>query len=240
VDEYSRTSESKTEKENGRSYQSKQKGSGIMLDIHKLASHKVGDIVTLSDLQTQIEFNSLKVDFVIDAVRHYNEPSGVFKFTGYVVHADGKPDEPPYMILIKEVGNAHDVFVYYLDSNHEFYVAKDGQPPCEVMNFVLNDTRDNFRSRIECDVAYKEGSTHVVWDLQGTTFGVKYKESEGVYTGDFSDSIVTLGEFFTNSDNKGNSYCLMDWSGDIDPGFLEIWYGCVIKNHEIEIFSVRN
>jgi hypothetical protein len=35
-----------------------------------------------------------------------------------VVHADGKPDEPPYMILIKEVGEVHDIFVYYLDGNH--------------------------------------------------------------------------------------------------------------------------
>jgi hypothetical protein len=198
----------------------------------KLSSHKVGDIITLSDLQTQIEFDSLKVDFVVDEVRHYQEPSDLFKYTGYVVHADGKPDEPPYLILIKEVGEVRDVFVYYLDSSHEFYVTRDGLPPCDVMEVILNDTKENFRSRIECVVAYKEGSNPVVWDLQGTTFGVRYHDTKT------TEGIVTLGEFFTNSDNKGNNYCLMDWKGGIDPGFLEVWYGCTVKEHEIEIFSV--
>lgn len=202
-------------------------------NLQDIARYHIGDIITLSDLQTQIEFDSPSVDFTIDEVRHYREANGVFELYGFIVHTTRSgQEEPPYMIVAKVAGNAHDMFIYYLDSSSELYIAKQGQPECVYVDALFTQSHDNFKDRIAVDIAYGEEVKNVSWDLQDTTYGVRYKSTNK------EEGIVTLGDFYTNDDNKGNSYCLMIWTGRIEKGYIEIWYGANIKDHEVDFLPV--
>ena len=49
----------------------------------------------------------------------------------------------------------------------------------------------------------------------------------------------TLAEYFTNDDTRGNPHCFVEWTGDAETGYMEIWYGCEIENTDIEVFKVN-
>jgi hypothetical protein len=47
----------------------------------------------------------------------------------------------------------------------------------------------------------------------------------------------TIAEYGTNSEIN-NPYAFLDWSGE-DEGWVEIWYGCPIKEYEVNILSIK-
>ena len=186
---------------------------------------RVGDIIALSDLQTQTEFGKMSVDFPIKEVRKYTEPNGVFQYIGYLVDA---PNDQELLIVVKTMGKDFEIYVYYLDTSAQFYKAAAGQEECPFY-VLLSDDRQDLTKRIEAQVNSKSGLHPVTWDQQTVTHGVRYEDTDG------AEGICTVGEYFTNDENDGNNFCLVDWKGDADKGLLEIWYGCLIKNYEVEM-----
>jgi hypothetical protein len=199
-----------------------------MKDIQELISCQRGDIVSLSDFQTCAEFKGIKVDFQISRVRNYEDQEGRFSIVAYEL--EGPNEETPYMLVIKIVGEDYDVFVYYLDNAGEF----DGDPENPYAENILTEDEDNLVDRIEVDVHYEEGDLEVVWDLQDQTHGVRYEDDAE------DEGICTIAEYYTEDDNKNNQYCLVDWKGDSEDGSIEMWYGCLIKDHEVEIIPVED
>jgi hypothetical protein len=188
--------------------------------------YHVGDLISLSDLQTQLEFKKEIVDFPIRDIRQYVEPSGVFTYIGYMVEA---PTGQEFMIVVKSMGEDYEVYVFYMDQSGTLYEAEDGQDSCPHWCLLSDDLKD-LRKRFEAYVEGPKGNRSVTWDRQTVTHGIEFRDTNT------TEGICSLGEYFTNDENDGNNFCLLDWKGDAAKGLLEIWYGCRIENSEIELF----
>lgn len=201
------------------------------MKYEELMNYGEGDIITLSDFQTQEQFEAPEVDFRIISVRTYEEPDGAFTYRGYIlIPPDAEEDrEEKYMILLMQSGDVHEIRVYYLDAGDEVYEAPEGEEECPF--YALLDLEENaLGERLESIISTEKGDRDVTWDLQDQTHGVLVTESE-------NECLCTLGDYYTEDDNGGNNYCLIDWRGDEKDGWIELWYGCPIKEHEIEIVS---
>lgn len=195
-------------------------------DVSEFLGFGVGDVVTLSDLQTQAQYNDTDIDFRIVGLRHYHEPNDCFTLTCYMLEDPGE-DDLPLMLVVKQVNDVYDLFVYYLEEEGELYAAEDGQEECPLL-ILFKEDEDDLKERIE---AVKEDKT-ITWDKQnGSTFGVEYEDDEG------DTGITTLAEYYTEDENEGNDRCLVDWRGSKDIGSVEAWYGCIVEDHEVEILA---
>lgn len=183
--------------------------------------YKVGDILTLSDLQTQEEFKKLSVDFTIREIRTYKEPNEVFTYIGYSITTPNKQD---LLILVKTMGEAFEVYIFYRDTGEPLAA---GSPLLCLLTDDLSDLIVRMGAQVPNEGA--EGMHTVTWDRQTVSHGVQYEDTSDI------EGICTLGEYFTNDPNGGNDFCLVDWKGDATKGFLEVWYGCKIQNSEITI-----
>lgn len=185
----------------------------------------VGDIITLSDLQTQAEFNELHVDFVIKEARVYNEPNGLFAYTAYICDYPNE-QEQTIMVLLRESGDAFDILVYYQDQEGD---------ACDYEGLFNEDGQD-LVERFEVDLHLSKGESRVVWDKKqaGSTFGTDTVVVDS--DGNESHDIKTLAEYFTDDDTDNNPHCLIEWTGESDAGWIELWYGTEIRPEDIEIY----
>ena len=109
------------------------------------------------------------------------------------------------------------------------FEAPAGVGVCPLHAF-FNETGLDFVSRFEAQVTDQTGTHPVVWDKQVSTYGIKLRSTVD------GEGICSLGEYYTSDENGGNNYCMLDWKGTVSKGFIETWYGCPIKNSEIEFF----
>ena len=191
---------------------------------------RVGDIISLSDLQTQTEYNKMLVDFIIREARTYSEPNSVFTYYGYLVEAPNA-NHDLYLLLVKTMKEAFEAYVFFKDvgASGPLFTALEGQDPCPLMAF-FNDEKKDFTPRFEAQVTDASGVHAVTWDRQTSSYGVDFASTTD------GKGICSLGEYYTNDENGGNSYCLLDWKGDTTKGYIEAWYGCPVKNSEIALF----
>lgn len=197
-----------------------------MKPIEELIKGQIGDIVSLSDFQTCAEFKSTSVDFRIRGIRSYEDPENRFSLTAYEL--EGPNEDTPFMLVVKQVDDLHDVFVYYLDISGE--LDGDSNNPYYAL---LTEDRQNLLDRIEVTVHYDDGEQDITWDIQDQTHGVRFSDS------DENEGSCTLAEYFTEDDNRNNNFCLVDWKGDEDDGEIDMWYGCNIKDTEVVIIQVE-
>lgn len=195
--------------------------------IQDLILCNVGDAITLSDFQTMSNADAISQEFIVKKARRYNAPDNVFSYTGLLV--DGA-DDVSYMILIKTAGQEQEIYVYYLDTEGELYDAKDGQDNCPLWA-LFDDNLDDLNERIFAVVVSGETEKEVNWDKQSVINGVKFKDGD-------QEGVCTIGEYYTGDDNSGNNYCLIDLRGGVREGYIEIWYGCPIKEHEITLTKI--
>jgi hypothetical protein len=200
-----------------------------MKSINDFIGFEVGDIITLSDIQTQKEFKEMEVDFKIIQTREYRHPNGVFAYTGYIASYQATPEdeEQQIMLLVRQIGDDFDLQVYYMDN----------EGTSEEFEALFVENEEDLLDRFEVQLHFGEEDLDVTWDRQGpTNFGVNYSSSDD----DEDDEIIkTLAEYFTNDDTRGNPYCLIEWSGDKVGGYVEIWYGCEITVDDVEIFHTN-
>lgn len=199
--------------------------------VQELASYRVGDLITLSDLQTQIEASDLAKEFPITQVRKYRHPEGIFEHTGYLI--DG-PEDVTYMVLVKTVGQNHEIYVYYIDTEGRLYEAEEGDEECPLWG-LFDENQDELLERIEACVQFGDGEEDyrdVSWDKQDVFNGVVIDDGE-------TEGVCCLGEYYTGDENDGNNYCLLDVRGNTDDGYIEVWYGTPIKDHEIDFLRIE-
>ena len=131
------------------------------MDISNLINARVGDILTLSDLQTQISEDESKKDYLVIDIRTYTEPNAVFKFTGLIFQDD---EERDMMLLIREVDKESDYMLYYMDNEgnmgafREYFLTEDGKDLTEAFNANVEG--------IEIEWVKKSAGTH---------FGIEYQ-----------------------------------------------------------------
>lgn len=204
---------------------------------------KEGDIITLSDLQTQVEFNSTSADFLIKEVRTYTEPSGSFTYTGYLAAykpGDEIDEQKGIMLLVRDFKDiGYDLRVYYLDQDgpvgdYEVILERkpcvsesDEEPDEEDIPEITVDLSDRFDNVLYLD----NEEFHVTWDKQGVTFfGVETRSTS------MKNDQKTIAEYFTDDETKGNPHCFIEWTGDEIEGWIEIWYGCDIRTEDVEMY----
>lgn len=191
--------------------------------IRVLLGHNVGDILSLSDIQAQMMFNTDSVDMDIEEVRYYEEPNGLFKYTGYIVTA---PDDVKYMLLIREIGELADTMLMFLDQedNIKTYIES---------SLLTNDQQD-FVDTFPCTTP--EGVEFNWVRKRPSMFGIN---TTVINEEDRDNDQKTLIEYSADVETK-NSDALLEWSGDNENGWLEVWYGCQVKPYEINILEVQD
>jgi hypothetical protein len=198
-----------------------------MDNISDVLNYGVGDILTLSDLQTQKEFKKLEVDFTIVETREYKHPNNVFCLTCYIASYQASPDvdAQQIMLIIRQIGGDFDLRVYYLDS--------DG--PSKDFEGIFAQNIDDLVDRFEVVLHFGEDDLGVTWDKQGeSNFGIECFSSESQEI-----NCKTIVNYFTNDDTRGNPLCFIEWTGDKLEGYIEIWYGCEIRKNDLEMFHTK-
>jgi hypothetical protein len=198
-----------------------------MAKISDFLNYGVGDIATLSDLQTQKEFKKMEADFLIIETRKYRHPEGIFTYTGYLMSYKATPEavEQQIFLLIRQVGDDFDLRVYYLDS--------DG--PSDSFEDLFIEDEDDLVDRFDVTLNFDDTSLEVTWDQQGqSNFGIECDSSESGET-----NVKTIAEYFTNDDTHGNPHCFIEWTGDKLGGYIEIWYGCEIRESDLEMYHTK-
>jgi hypothetical protein len=188
--------------------------------IRALLGHNIGDVLSLSDIQAQMMFNVATIDMNIEEIRYYEEPEGLFKYTGYIVTA---PDDVKYMLLIREIGELADTMLMFLDQENDISVYIDAG--------LLTNNRQDFIDTFPCETP--EGESFNWIRKRPSIFGV----NTTVITDDHETDQKTLIEYTADVETK-NSDALLEWSGNEESGWLEVWYGCQVKPYEIKILEV--
>lgn len=193
--------------------------------VNDFIGYQEGDVITLSDIQTQQEYGESEVDFIITSTRVYQEPEKAFVYTGYIAsYKQNTPDEKQIMLLIRQIEDNFDLRVFFLDS--------DG--PSEDFEPLFNDLEEeDLLERIEATLFFDDGDLSVTWDRQGqTNFGI-----EAIYSDSEEPMLKSIAEYFTNDETHGNPHCFIEWTGDREGGYVEVWYGCDIREDDVEIFQ---
>lgn len=194
-----------------------------MIELKDFLGFEKGDIVSLSTTQVITDFNELSVDFEIKDVRNYLEPNGALDYTGYLLHSH-LDAELMYMLLVRKVGNDFDMLLYYLDTEGD--ISEAGQ-------VVLTEDGENFLDRFEMTLTDSDGNPQeVTWDQKGsgTFFGVEYTDSDG-------EGDKTISEYFTNDECGNNPHAFLEWSGDSEQGWVELWMGHEVKPSEVKLYN---
>jgi len=190
--------------------------------------YQIGDIITLSDVQTQQEFNEMSVDFRIKEIRTYKEPGGLFTYTGYISEYAPENEEPTtIMLFLRQVDDDFDLFVYYVDQEG----PSDDFGPLFKTN-PKDPEDEDLVDIFEVDIHVDGKDLPVTWNQKGsgTIFGVDYNST------DTGEGQKTISEYYTKDETGGNPHCFIDWAGDTTDGFLEIWYGCEVTPEDVELF----
>jgi hypothetical protein len=200
-------------------------------NVDDFIGYEIDDIITLSDLQTQSEYGKTNVDFRITEIREYHQPEDVFNYTAYI--AEYKPDKEKdprqIMFMILQVGSEFELRVYTLSM----------EGTAEELDPVLDPDKDDLIERFEVDLHFDgEPDLPVTWDRQGkSAFGIEVTSTESE---DDEPDCKTIAEYFTNDEAKGNPHCFIEWTGDKDDGYIEVWYGCEIKPADVELFHIND
>ena len=178
---------------------------------------KIGDIIKLSDLQTQEDFGEFPVVFKVEDVRVYEYPEINLKATCYIIKNPKQKQD--LMIMVKQIGDVFELFSYYMDNQGNINGTPiiEGEELSKTFQVFVNNGTDE-----SC----------INWWLQGgNLFGVQLGEE-----------IKTLGYYFTNDEVFGgvnpNPYCFVEWTGNTETGFFEMWYGSLLKLEEVEFMKV--
>jgi len=187
------------------------------MEIKELLGHEKGDIITISDLQTIATYEKTEgLDLEIKKVRKYSE-ADLFTYTGYVASDESGQK---FMLMIRQVDDEFDLILFYLDQEGD---AED------YYDAVINENGDDFEETFEVEI---EGED-VEWIRKSSSiFGVEI-EINGT-----KGKPLTIAEYGTNNDTN-NPFAFLEWSSTDEDEWLEIWYGCQIKEHEISILSVK-
>lgn len=197
------------------------------MPISDFLGYHVNDIITLSDIQTQKEFNKMEVDFRIIETRRYQHPEGIYTYMGYLAtyQATSEDDEQMIMLMIRQIGSDFDLRVFFMDN--------DGSSD-DFQGLFMPDA-DDLIDRFDVDLHFDDADLSVTWDRQGSTnFGIECDSSTSKET-----NVKSIAEYFTNDETRGNPHCFIEWSGDKKGGYIECWYGCEITEKDVEIFHTK-
>ncbi|MFQ5646164.1 MAG: hypothetical protein ACE5GM_04480 [bacterium] len=206
----------------------------------KYRSVKPGDIVTLSDFQTEMDFGG-PTDFEIVRKRHYTHK--LFE----MICCDLENEQAGLMLMIKEVDRVCELRVYVLDhEGTKKELKEDGWEHWEEDGDRLFPA---FSAEIPADESLEEGQKKEDGFLTVTfrqkSFGAFYDVAVCDITGDEdrdnqdSERITTVGEYVTDQEVM-NPEAFIEWSGDYEGGWVEVYYGAQVQPSHLEIFSVSN
>ena len=211
----------------------------MAVTINDFSQMSVGDIITLSDLQTQKEYDALSADFKVKEVRFYDEPNGLFNHIAVICNYENKDkgaegQDQSIMVLARnfKTVNEFDIFVYYLDMEGEISGAAE---------HILNEDGQDLKNRIEVTVYFDDGEVDVTWDKKslGTVFGVETSIFQTEHREEVIQDNKTIVEYVTNDDMHGNQNAFIEWTGDSVDGWFELWYGCQITPNDVELYDIK-
>lgn len=194
-------------------------------ELSPLEGFSIGDTVQISDPITQEEFGAFQVDFRIVSVRTYADTQKGLKYLCYVLAGD--EEDEFFMLVVKETGCFYDIMLYYLDNDGHINEPKNSIAPDYSM--ILDPDHSDFADVIL--IANDEGEQirEIQWNRkEDSHMDMTYYDEKGV-------NKVSVCEYFTDDENYGNDSALISCKGDFVTGHLEMWYGYLLQNHEVEL-----
>jgi len=199
-----------------------------MPDLTVLKELKKGDIVTLSDPQTEIIMGGPS-DFEIIEKRTYSHD--LFKIYAYVL--SGAKEEDNLFFMIKVVDGQYDLRVYYLDH---------GGTKEEVLGEGWNhwnEDGDSFSLEFIAEMATDEDENSyekIVFKQKdfGAFYDVilhKYIDREG----DAEELLTSICEYETEEEIE-NPDVFIEWTGEFKGGWVEVYYGSLIHSSHVEAY----
>lgn len=194
-----------------------------MKDVSKFLGKKKGDVIALSTSQTMDDHNEFELEMIIEEVRTYSEPHGIFEYVGYIA----KPmdnDDMTYMLLIRKVDEDYDLMLYHLRMDGGMDQAREG---------IINEAGDDLIEEFCIDIFDNEGEPHpVTWTKKasGTFFGIEFDDGT-------DEGIKTICEYQTDDECGDNPHALIEWTGDDEDGWAELWVGSPIEEFEVKLLS---
>jgi hypothetical protein len=201
------------------------------MELSSLDGFKKGDITVISDPITQEEFGSERVKFCIKSVRTYANTKEDIKYICYVLGSSDEEENEFFLLVVKEVGGFYDLMLYYID-NEGPLDAKEGEKGVKTPDYgnVVDAEHKDFVDVII--IAHNEatGVREIQWNRkEDAHMDLSYYDDKGRGT-------ASLCEFFTDDENFGNDLALVTCKGDLSGGYIEMWYGYALQNHEVELF----
>jgi hypothetical protein len=199
------------------------------MELSSLDGFKAGDIALISDPITQEEFGSERVQFEIKSVRTYANTEDGVKFICYVL---GSSEEDEFFLLVvREVNSFYDLMLYYID-NEGPLEAQEGEKGVKTPDYdnVVDAEHADFADVII--IAHDEGEVirEIQWNRKDHAhMDLSYYDEKG-------RGSASLCEYFTDDENFGNDLALVTCKGDLSGGYIEMWYGYLLQNHEVELF----
>lgn len=177
-----------------------------------------------------------------------------------------REEDQSIMLLVREADKDWDMFVYYLDSDGsaEEMAAlieqidvdpEDAEEEVEEDEICLDedveilDDYDEDEEEVEeedeietdfdlvasfdATLHFEDAKLEATFDKKdlGSLFGVEYKSTE-----DKKGDMKTIAEYYTEDDTRGNPHAFLEWTGDEEKGWIEVWYGCEITKADIEVY----
>lgn len=193
-----------------------------MKNVSEFLSKRVGDIISLSTTQTMEDHNNFELEMIIKEVRIYNESHDIFHYTGYIAQPQDC-DDITYMVLIRQCDDEYELFLYYLNMEGSVEQARE---------IVLAEDGEDFIKEFCIDVEFGDKVSPVNWNQKshGSFHGVEYDDGK-------DEGIKSICEYQTDDECGDNPHALVDWAGDDNDGWIEMWMGSPISDFEVTIVS---
>ncbi len=200
-----------------------------MADLDIYTKINKGDMITLSDPQTEVVMDG-PGEFEVKEKRVYTHE--LFKIYAYLLHAE--KDEDDVFLMVKVVEEDYDFRLYYLDhggTQEELidegwgHWSEDGDSFAAefTVEIPTGETEDSFE-----EITFKEKD-----------FGPFYKTILNRYTTPGEDSeelVASIAEYETQEDID-NQEAFIEWTGEYNGGWVEVYYGSRIHNSQIEVYT---
>jgi len=196
-----------------------------MTDLKVYTKLKKGDIVTLSDPQTEVLMGG-PADFEVGEIRVYTHDF----FTIYAYQLRGNKEDDNLFFMVKVVDGEYDLRVYYLDHGgtqeellEEGWYHWTEDRDAFAQQFVVEYTDED--SKVSEEVVYRQKS-----------FGPFYKTIlKRNISGTTEELVASICEYESEGDID-NPEVFIEWSGEYNGGWVEVYYGAQLHYSHVEIF----
>jgi len=199
-----------------------------MPDLKVYTELKKGAIVTLSDPQTELLFGG-PADFEVGETRLYTHEF----FTIYAYQLRGSKEDDNLFFMVKVVDGEYDFRVYYLDhGGTQEELIEEGW-------FHWTEDKDAFSQQFVVEYTDEDNNVSDEVIYRQKSFGPFYKTIlKRDISGTTEELVASICEYESGEDID-NPEVFIEWSGENNGGWVEVYYGAQLHYSHVEVFSSK-